>query len=185
VAILPQVPAAQPSAQSSRRCLRSLGNWARRRGREGALGYSLNGPACRSYAQSITIGDCRRCSQSCRRRTRPWCHPHCVGRVTRPQKKPPWLAGRSAVHRRPMKSLQAEQPTADSEPSPVRQPRHSLANERLRSTCCSRIQQCHLTPMQPKLPGDDPSAESSPIPRQPRPKPCPVLCRGSCRKQPP
>jgi hypothetical protein len=76
---------ASQGRQSSRRRLRSLGDCAHRRGREGALGYSLNGLACRRDAQSIPISDRRRCSQSCRWRTRSRSRPPCAGRVARSQ----------------------------------------------------------------------------------------------------
>ena len=90
---------ASQGRQSSRHHLRSLGDSARRRGHEGALGCSLNGPASRRDAQSTAIGDRWQCSQSCRRRTRPSSSLRQPGRPF--SKERPW----PAVHRRPETSL--------------------------------------------------------------------------------
>jgi hypothetical protein len=76
---------ANSGRRSCRRRLRSLVNCAQRQGRGGALGYSLDVPACRFNAQSIANGDRRRCSQCCRRRTRPQSCPHFASQGARSQ----------------------------------------------------------------------------------------------------
>jgi hypothetical protein len=67
---------ANSGRRSCCRRLHSLVDCTRRQGREGALGYSLDVPACRFNAQSIANGIRWRCSQCCRRRTLPRSRPH-------------------------------------------------------------------------------------------------------------
>ena len=56
-----------------------------RQGSGGALGNSLDVPASRFDAQIIVNGDRRRCSQCCRRRTRPRSRPHFAGQGAQSQ----------------------------------------------------------------------------------------------------
>ena len=71
--------------RSRRRRLSSLIDCAQRQKSGGALGNSLDVPTSCFDAQIIVYCDCRRCSQCCRRRSRPRSCPHFISQGARSQ----------------------------------------------------------------------------------------------------